>query len=133
MSGTEIRLVFNHVPAVILTLHKREDNLARDLAVNVREGARAKAPKRTGNLTRTIHTEKVSGAVGSMYITQANTKYIDPTLRDYAAYNEFGTRYMAAQPYMMPAYHMMLALLYPIAEFSMGLPIEISAKTGRAV
>lgn len=133
MADSEIRVVYNHLPAVIETIRKRENNLALDLANNVKEMAQMKAPKDTGNLARSIHVERVPATGQSTYIAQANTKYLNPALRDYAHYVEFGTRYMAAQPYLIPAYALMLTLLYPISEFSFGLPVETSAKTGSVV
>ena len=51
-------------------------------------------PKDTSNLANSITLELTDGGV---------TAEVEPHM-DYAAYVEYGTRYMSAQPYMRPAF-----------------------------
>lgn len=128
----DIDLKYNHVPAVIRTMSNRNNNLALDLAKNVEQIAKIKAPVLTGNLKLTIHVERVVAPPGmDTYIAQANTQYRDSSQRAYAQYVEFGTRYAHAQPFMGPAYVETRAMLYPIASYTYGMPVEIAAETGR--
>lgn len=48
----------------------------------------------TGNLKRSIRLELLKGGTAGVVISPA----------DYSGYQEFGTRFMAAQPYMGPAW-----------------------------
>lgn len=57
-------------------------------------GAKRKAPVDTGTLKRSIGLELEDGGL---------TAVVEPTA-EYAAYVEFGTRFMAAQPYLKPAW-----------------------------
>ena len=60
----------------------------------LQESAQRKVPVDTGNLKRSIGLEiRESGL----------TADVEPTA-EYAAYVEYGTRYMNAQPYMRPSY-----------------------------
>lgn len=52
------------------------------------------APVDTGTLKRNIRLMLLNGGLAGTVISQA----------DYSGYQEFGTRFMAAQPYMGPAW-----------------------------
>ncbi|MGK4034903.1 HK97-gp10 family putative phage morphogenesis protein, partial [Pediococcus acidilactici] len=52
------------------------------------------APVDTGNLKRGISSQLLKGGMAGAVISPA----------DYSGYQEFGTRFMAAQPYMGPAF-----------------------------
>lgn len=56
--------------------------------------AQKNAPIDTGNLRRKIALDITDGGL---------TAEVEPTA-DYAAYVEYGTRFMEAQPYLKPAY-----------------------------
>ena len=60
----------------------------------VQEASQRKAPVDTGTLKRSIGLEIRDGGL---------TAEVEPTA-EYAAYVEYGTRYMSAQPYMRPSY-----------------------------
>ena len=61
---------------------------------SLQEAAQRKAPVDTGTLKRSIGLEIRDGGL---------TAEVEPTA-EYAAYVEYGTRYMNAQPYMRPSY-----------------------------
>lgn len=61
----------------------------------VQRGAQRKAPVDTGNLRRSIGIEFTDGGL---------TGRVSPTA-EYAAYLEFGTRFMTAQPFMRPTFY----------------------------
>ena len=60
----------------------------------LQEASQRKAPVDTGTLKRSIGLEIRDGGL---------TAEVEPTA-EYAAYVEYGTRYMSAQPYMRPSY-----------------------------
>ena len=60
----------------------------------LQESAQRKVPVDTGNLTRSSGLEIRDSGL---------TAEVEPTA-EYAAYVEYGTRYMNAQPYMRPSY-----------------------------
>ena len=64
--------------------------IVKDNGAALQEAAQRKAPVDTGNLKRKIRD-------GGL------TAEVEPTA-EYAAYVEYGTRYMNAQPYMRPSY-----------------------------
>lgn len=59
----------------------------------IQNDAKVRAPKLTGNLARSIHTEDVSGR----HAVEVGTDV------EYAAFVEYGTSRMRAQPYLGPA------------------------------
>lgn len=61
---------------------------------SLQEAAQRKAPVDTGTLKRSIGLEIRDGGL---------TAEVEPTA-EHAAYVEYGTRYMNAQPYMRPSY-----------------------------
>lgn len=60
----------------------------------LQEAAQRKVPVDTGTLKRSISLKIRDGGL---------TAEVEPT-EEYAAYVEYGTRYMNAQPYMRPSY-----------------------------
>lgn len=127
MADTRVRLTQNHLPAVIRTLAKENDRLSKQLASGVTKVAKANAPVDTTHLQRNIRYERVGRGA---YDVISDTG--DATHREYAAYNEFGTRYMSAQPYMGPAAAAGSAMTGPIG-VQMGRRISLSATTGKTV
>ena len=90
------------------TIHLNMPNYARDLseltveeaALAVQAQAKALAPKRTGDLQGSI-TEKPINRYKAKVFTNLT----------YAIPQEFGTRFMSAQPYMRPAVDMVRSRL----------------------
>jgi len=91
--GSTIRVVYNNLPKLPPELHKAAvDEIARS-AFEVEAGAKAVVPVRTGLLRRSIHTVFELGGLRAL---------VGPSVF-YGVYVEFGTRHMAARPYMRPA------------------------------
>lgn len=61
---------------------------------NMQYSAQKLAPVDTGNLKRGISSQLIKGGMAGGVISSA----------DYSGYQEFGTRFMAPQPYMGPAW-----------------------------
>lgn len=73
------------------------DDELKQLAIDTADGAKARAPVRSGRLRNSInHTREGEGS----FVVEADT--------DYAAHVEFGTSKQAAQPYMRPALNVAL-------------------------
>lgn len=68
--------------------------IVKEHTANMQVEAQKLAPVDTGNLKRSIRLELLEGGMAGTVIS--------PT--DYSGYQEFGTRFMAAQPYMGPAW-----------------------------
>lgn len=73
--------------------HRAIEGALRDGALETQAGAQRIVPVDTGRLRASI-TTRDSGPLNFEVYTNV----------DYAGYVEWGTRYMAAQPYMRPAY-----------------------------
>lgn len=73
------------------------ENAVRAGALPIQNAAVIKAPIRFGTLRRSIHTEIVNASD-----THAEAEI--GTDLEYAPYQEFGTRKMAAHPYLRPAF-----------------------------
>lgn len=69
--------------------------IVKDNGAALQEAAQRKAPVDTGNLKQNIGLEIRDGGM---------TAEVEPTA-EYAAYVEYGTRFMNAQPYMRPSYN----------------------------
>jgi HK97 gp10 family phage protein len=90
----------NHVPQVIRAVETHADNCVESIAKGIQSKAQAKAPVRTGALREGIKAE--SAGAHTWNVTAASTD--GGADREYAEYNEYGTRKMAAQPFMKPGY-----------------------------
>lgn len=77
---------------------KREavSRIVATTAKRVEAQAQALAPVDTGRLRDSIHTDIDTGGLGATVGTAVN----------YAVYQEFGTRYMDAQPFLFPSWEM---------------------------
>jgi len=104
--GARIVIVYDHLPRCAAVALSAADDLSTDVARDMWRGARAAAPVRTGALRRGINLHEGNPAE----VTASSLEGGAP--REYALYNEFGTRYMAANPFMIPGYAAGLALLY---------------------
>lgn len=99
-------IVYDHLPRCAAEALARQDDLSTAVARDMYRGARAAAPVRTGALKRGINLNPGNPAE----VTASSV--MGGASREYAEYNEFGTRYMSANPFMMPGYAAGLALLY---------------------
>lgn len=75
----------------------------RSTAAAVRDAARATVPVRTGALQRSIRYH-VDGATGNFTVSAGMF---------YAGFVEWGTRFMAARPYLTPAYYQYVPQMLP--------------------
>lgn len=122
----DIKIIYNHIPDVIKVLIDGEADLSRDVANVIRDAAKLRVPVLTGRLKSSIKTTRTGYASH-----QVSASSIEGGAdRSYEDYVEFGTRYMRAQPYMLPAYVEALSVLYPLASFTLGADIERAAVTG---
>lgn len=119
-----VYLDYNHLPAVMRTIENEADRLPHTIADFTQDIASANAPIRTGWLQSRIRVEHTG--VGEFSVISDTG---DGAHREYAAYNEYGTRYMAAQPYMMPAYVEGFRFV-SVEAVALGTRIETSARTG---
>lgn len=77
-------------------LRSLAEKIARDAAADVLAGATERAPVDTGTLARSITSRRD-------FATATKVRYVVGTAVFYAPFVEFGTRFMAAQPYLGPA------------------------------
>lgn len=96
--ATRVIVLYNHLPQCAAVTLSAADDLSTDVAKAMHQVAQATAPVRTGALRRGITVEEGNPA------TVTASSLAGGGLREYAAYNEFGTRYMAANPFMMPGF-----------------------------
>ena len=91
MSST-IRIEFNRFPEIAAKLPAETSAVVRKTAFDVEAHAKQVVPVDTGALKNSIATEM-----------ESDTSATIAPHTEYAAYVEFGTYKMAAQPYMTPA------------------------------
>lgn len=120
MPTVRIEVVYNHLDACAAVALSAADDLCTDVAKVMHQGAQMNAPVRTGALRSGINLHAGNPAE----VTASSLE--GGGLREYAAYNEFGTRYMNAQPFMMPGYVAGLAAV-PAKGREYGAKIEAAA------
>ena len=87
-------VVFNHIPKLIATVEATSRSAPKKVADTIAAEARSRAPKDTGYLAGSISSRSLeSGKTAEVFVEA-----------DYAAYVEFGTWKMAAQPFLSPAF-----------------------------
>lgn len=89
-----IRLVVrnNEFTRIAATLEPKLAVVVATTALEVEGAAKTAVPVKTGNLRRSLHTQPLD-PLHALVGTDV----------EYAAYVEYGTRYMGAQPYLTPA------------------------------
>lgn len=92
-TGVTVRVVSNRLPAISAAIRPAVVGEVQRATFDVEAKAKAKAPVRTGTLRRSIHSVFSNGGL---------TGIVGPSV-NYSAFVEFGTRHMAARPYMRPA------------------------------
>lgn len=98
-------IVYNHLPRCAAETLARQDDLSTNVASDMHDGAQAAAPVLFGFLRNGI---KLHGG-NPAEVTASSLEGGGP--REYAAYNEFGTSKMSANPFMLPGYVAGLAKL----------------------
>lgn len=122
---------FNHIPALIASMGKIGQGVTDATVDIMKEAAREAAPVMTGRLKLGIHSSTRTKGPGISEGEVTASSRDGGAEREYAAYNEYGTRYMAPQPFMKPGYVVGLTFLPVIAFDEVTVPVERIAKTGR--
>ncbi len=91
-------VVYNHLDRCAAMVLSAADDLCTDIAKTMQNEAQAAAPVRTGALRSGINVTEGNPAEVTASSMQGGAT------REYAAYNEYGTRYMSPQPFMMPGF-----------------------------
>lgn len=89
----QIRVEFNRFPDLVQKAPGRARELVKKAAYELEARAKTEVPVDTGNLKNSISTSFENDGLTGVVSTNV----------EYAAYVEFGTRRMAARPYMTPA------------------------------
>lgn len=113
-------IIFDHLPRCAAVALSEADDLSTDVASDMKDGAEAAAPVLFGFLKRGIKLHPGNPAE----VTASSTEGGAP--REYAFYNEFGTRYMSPNPFMMPGFAVGLAKV-PVRGREYGAKIEAAA------
>ncbi len=113
-------VVYNHLDRCAAVALSAADDLCTDIANTMHQAAQAAAPVRTGALRRGINVQAGNPAEVTASSVAGGAS------REYAEYNEFGTRYMNPQPFMMPGFVAGLASV-PIHGRTYGQKIESAA------
>lgn len=84
--------VRNDFPRIIKGMQPRAAAVVAKAALDIQAQAQARAPVDTGTLRASIRAKRISATHWEVWVGV-----------DYGIYLEYGTRHMAAQPYMRPA------------------------------
>lgn len=87
-----VKVLFNHLPRIKAAMPGAIADTVREAALKCETYAKDVTPVDTGALRASIAAKKI-----------AETEWEVAPATEYAIYVEFGTRKMAAQPYMRPA------------------------------
>ncbi len=98
--NVDVKVSHNHIPQVIAAVEAGAGECAKSIADGIQERASGQAPVLTGALKAGIQVS--SGGGNSYQITASSVA--GGADREYAEYNEYGTRKMGAQPFMKPGY-----------------------------
>lgn len=91
MAGQVSVIVINRVPAVTALIRGRIGVAVRKAAFDIEAQAKSRAAVDTGNMRNSINANG------------RDTDYRVDSPADYSIYQEFGTRNMAAHPFLIPA------------------------------
>lgn len=95
-TGFVVTIDFDYIPALIAKVEANSRSTPKKVADRVANAARTIVPVDTGALQSSIVTQVVKTGKEAEVLV----------LSDYAAYVEYGTYKMAAQPYLKPAFEM---------------------------
>lgn len=90
--GTTITVISNRFAEIAARLPKATGEIVKKTLLDIETQAKLRVPVDTGALRNSIQTEMETDTSGVVFTNQ-----------EYAAYVEYGTSKMAAQPYMTPA------------------------------
>ncbi len=102
------QIVFNNLPKLSKELHDAASRVVRKTALDVLDHAQSTVPVDTGNLKNSLQP----GSTDNVFeMEPGSLEAVVGTAVLYAAYVEFGTVKMAAQPYLIPAAESMKPVL----------------------
>jgi len=101
MATMSVRIkVDSKIPQLTESVRRKAQAAIAKAASDIEAQAKARAPEDTGLLKNSINTHREEpGGVGG----QLRHFWVIESPVHYSVYQEFGTRKMAAQPYMVPA------------------------------
>lgn len=91
-SGVRWNVIFNHFPEIARALQPKAMAIVARTALAIEGGAKSRAPVDTGTLRNSIQSSP-----------SGTSSWVVTVGADYGIYVEYGTRFMAAQPYFTPA------------------------------
>lgn len=115
-----VTVVYDHLPRCAAQALAGQDELSSEVAEVMHDAAKQLVPVRTGALRNGIQLQRGNPAE----VTASSLEGGAP--REYAQYNEYGTRYMSANPFMMPGFVRGLAAV-PVKGREYGRRIEAVA------
>lgn len=115
-----VNVIYDHLPRCAAVAISAADDLSSDIASDMHDAAQRFAPVRTGALRSGINLQRGNPAE----VTASSLE--GGATREYAAYNEYGTRNMSANPFMMPGFVAGLAKA-PVRYREYGDKIEAAA------
>ena len=95
--AADVRIVFDRIPEINASIKSAVSMVLRKAALETEGIAKTLVPVDTGALKNSIATN-TSADTGSGYGADVYTA------QHYAAFVEYGTRYMGEQPYLTPAF-----------------------------
>lgn len=119
--GVRVIVEKNNLDRCATVLLQKQATMSTEVVKAMQTVARRQVPVDTGALFRGIEYHWGNPAeltAGSMD---------GGASREYAAYNEYGTRYMSAQPFMMPAFVAVLPRVDSLGRRHIGIPVEAAA------
>jgi HK97 gp10 family phage protein len=98
--NVRVQVSHNNIPNVIKAIELYADTCTEAIAKAVQDEAQQRAPVLTGRLKTGIQVESAGQDAHVVYASSI----AGGADREYAEYNEFGTRYMGAQPFFREGY-----------------------------
>ena len=124
--GKTYFVLFNHIPELSAAIEKTVNRAVRKAAFDIQALAQTSAPVRLGFLKSSIYTVTKGESTYSSASAEATAANPNATMlpeveqpvsgdeayvavgAEYGIYVEYGTSHMAAQPYLTPAYEMVI-------------------------
>lgn len=122
-----VNTIYNHLPQVIRTLRNEDSRMTDHLASHIQRRAKEYAPVLTGRLKDRIRVVPQQPGTALVVSDTGGSGH-----REYAEYNEYGTRHMRAQPYMGPAAASGVGQM-PRIGVQMGRRVTLAARSGRTI
>ena len=85
-------VVSTKFPQIIKSMERKAGVIVAKAALDIQEGAQRRAPVDTGTLRASIQAKRINATTWEVWVGV-----------EYGIYLEYGTRHMAAQPFLRPA------------------------------